>query len=44
MKSIVAVVFRYDRGGKKVETEIFIHSINEKQLCWKLTLRHLLMI
>ena len=31
MKLIVAVVFEYDRDDKKVEMEIFIHSINEKK-------------
>ena len=25
--------FGYDRYNKEVETEIFIHSINEKKLC-----------
>lgn len=31
MKSIVGVVFEYGRDYKKVETEIFDHSINEKK-------------
>ena len=30
---IVGVVLEYDRYDKEVETEIFIHSINEKKLC-----------
>lgn len=33
MKLIVGVVLEYDRYNKEVETEIFIHSINEKKLC-----------
>ena len=32
MKLIVGVVLEYDRYNKEVETEIFIHSINEKKL------------
>ena len=32
MKSIVGVVFEYGRDYKKVETEIFIYSINEKNM------------
>ena len=32
MKSVVGVVFEYGRDYKKVETEIFIYSINEKNM------------
>ena len=32
MKLIVRVVFEYDNDDKKVQTEIFIHSINEKTI------------
>lgn len=31
MKIIVGVVFEYGRDYKKVETEIFAHSINDKK-------------
>ena len=31
IKSIVGVVFEYGRDYKKVVTEIFVHSINEKK-------------
>ena len=32
MKSVAGVVFEYGRDYKKVETEIFIYSINEKNM------------
>ena len=32
MKSVVGVVFEYGRDYKKVETEIFIYRINEKNM------------